>query len=75
MNRRLNNKIWIKGLTMECPHLAAARNCPLTQLRGKSEAEANRAIDEMVDHEVHTILNEHRKCYAHRLKEWGDPLC
>ena len=75
MNRELNNKIWIKGLTMECPHGTAARNCPLRQLRGLTEMDANRTIDEMDDREVSECLSEHRKCYAERQYQWGDPVC
>lgn len=75
MNHRLNNKIWIKGLTMECPHKTAARNCPMRQLRGLTEMDANRTIDEMDDREVSTLLSMHRQCYDRRLKEWGDPVC
>ncbi|QBG47725.1 hypothetical protein EGM51_10105 [Verrucomicrobia bacterium S94] len=75
MNQKLNNRIWIKGLVMECPHKAAARNCPLRQLRGKPEVEANQAIDEMDDQEIRTFLDTHRKCYARRMHEWGDPVC
>ncbi|MDZ8119685.1 hypothetical protein [Pontiella agarivorans] len=75
MNQKLNNKIWIKGLIMECPHKAAVRNCPLRELRGKSEREANRIVDEMDDEEVRAILSAHRACYERRLKDWGDPVC
>lgn len=75
MNRTLNNNIWIKGLTMECPHGTAARNCPLRQLRGKTETDANRTIDEMDEHEISETLMMHRKCYAQRQKQWGDPVC
>ena len=75
MNRKLNNKIWLKGLVMECPHGAPARNCPMTQLRGKRAIEANAAIDEMDDLEVDECLSAHRSCYVHRMQEWGDPVC
>lgn len=75
MNRILNDKIWIKGLVMECPHGTAARNCPLRQLRGKPFVEANRAIDEMKGEVVSAILSQHRACYDRRMKEWGDPVC
>jgi hypothetical protein len=75
MNRKLNSIIWVKGLLMECPHGRAARNCPLRQLRGMPEREANKTIDEMSKEELNSCLCTHRECYARRMEEWGDPVC
>lgn len=75
MNRKLNNKIWLKGLVMECPHGAPARNCPMAELRAKRSTDANGCVDSMDDQEVSDTLQFHRSCYIHRMQEWGDPVC
>lgn len=74
MSHKLNNTIWMKGLTLECPHRHAARNCPMTQLRGKNAVEANQEIDQMDEHEVTEALIQHRACYDRRKEHWGDPV-
>ena len=68
MNRALNYKIWIKGLTMECPHGIPVSDCPLNGLRSLPISEANTVINEMTDKQVNAYVKTHRKCYNHRVK-------
>jgi hypothetical protein len=68
MDRILNNKTWIKGLVMECPHGTPAQDCPLNGLRSLPIPEANRVINEMKDKQVNAYMKTHRKCYNHRQK-------
>ena len=74
MNRMLNKRIWIKGLTMQCPHGTPARDCPLNGLRSLPLMQANNVINEMSDHQVNSYLKSHRHCYNHRKNDWGDPV-
>ena len=74
MSHKLNNAIWMKGLTLECPHHHAARNCPMTELRAKNAVEANQVIDQMDAHDVTEALTQHRACYERRKDHWGDPI-
>jgi hypothetical protein len=66
MDRTLNNKIWIRGLVMECPHGTPAQDCPLNGLRSLPISEANRVINEMSIKQVNAYMKTHRKCYNHR---------
>ena len=68
MNRALNNKIWIKGLVMECPLGIPVIDCPLNGLRNLPIFEANRIINETSDKQTKAYLKTHRQCYNHRLK-------
>jgi hypothetical protein len=68
MNRLLNNRIWIKGLVMQCPHGVPVNDCPLNGLRNLPIAEANRIINDTSDAQVMTYLKTHRQCYNRRLE-------
>ena len=68
MNRALNNRIWIKGLVMECPHGIPVDDCPLNGLRSLPVPEANRIINGISDKQAKLYLQTHRQCYHHRMK-------
>ena len=52
MSRIQNKRIWIKGLTMECPHGTPTKDCPLNGLRSLPISEANNVINGLPDKQV-----------------------
>ena len=70
----LNKRVWIKGLTMECPHGTPENDCPLNGLRSLPISEANRVINGLPDKQINDYMKTHRKCYNHRMKAIGNPV-
>ena len=73
MTRTLNNRIWIKGLVMECPHGIPVIDCPLNGLRNLPITEANRIINATPDKQLSAYLKTHRQCYSNRLSMSNAP--
>ena len=66
MKRIENKRIWIKGLTMECPYGTPVHDCPLNPLRSLPIPEANRIINNLTAQQIADYLETHRTCYNHR---------
>ncbi len=64
---KLNKKIWIKGLTLECPMGEALDDCPLNALRHLPVSQMNATINDLSDKQVTTIVKVHHHCYHERL--------
>ena len=64
----LDKRIWIKGLTLECPLGRALDDCPLNALRHLPVSQMNTTINNLNDEQVDTIIAIHRECFHARLK-------
>jgi len=64
----INKRIWIKGLTLECPLNQAIDNCPLNVLRQLPVAQMNHTINTLSDEKLNLIMTIHKHCYHDRLK-------
>lgn len=65
----LDKRIWIKGLTLECPLGIALPDCPLNTLRHLPAMQMNTTINNLEDKQVEAIVHIHQYCYQERLKE------
>ncbi|VGO17531.1 hypothetical protein PDESU_06128 [Pontiella desulfatans] len=65
----LDKRIWIKGLTLECPLGQAIDECPLNALRHLPVVQLNDTINGLTDMQVNAIVNIHHHCYHDRIKE------
>lgn len=70
---RINKRIWIKGLTLECPLGQALHDCPLNALRHLPVAQMNNTINNLSDQQVDSIVSIHKQCYHERLKAIQKP--
>lgn len=64
----LDQRIWIKGLTVECPLIEPMNDCPLNALRHLPLAQMNIAINGLSDKQVDSIATIHQHCHHDRLK-------
>lgn len=64
----IDKRIWIKGLTLECPLGQALEDCPLNGLRYLPVAQMNHTINNLSDEKVNTIMTIHKHCYHERLQ-------
>ncbi|WP_372796870.1 hypothetical protein [Pontiella sp.] len=64
----LDKRIWIKGLTLECPLGKAMDDCPLNALRHLPVAQMNQTINNLTDEQVESIVGIHQECFHKRLK-------
>jgi hypothetical protein len=64
----LDKRIWIKGLTLECPMGEALHDCPLNALRHLPLRQMNDTINHLPDSRVDDIVHIHEHCYRERLK-------
>lgn len=64
----IDKRIWIKGLTLECPLGQAVDTCPLNALRHLPVAQMNHTINNLIDEKVNAIMSIHKHCYHERLK-------
>lgn len=65
---QLDKRIWIKGLTLECPFGKALDDCPLNALRHLPMVQMNMTINNLSDEQVDSIVSIHKECYHLRLK-------
>ena len=65
----LDKRIWIKGLTLECPLGDPVDDCPLNCLRGLPVAQMNTAINNLTDMQVSCIVTIHHHCFQERLRD------
>ncbi len=64
----LDKRIWIKGLTLECPLGEALGDCPLNALRHLPVPQMNQTINRLPDQKVNSIVEIHQQCFNDRLK-------
>ena len=64
----LDKRIWIKGLSVECPLGQALDDCPLNALRHLPVAQMNTTINGLSDRQIDSIVKIHQHCYHDRLK-------
>lgn len=70
----IDKRIWIKGLTLECPLGQALEDCPLNALRNLPVAQMNATINTLSDKQVNSIVSIHHHCYHDRLKAMEPPM-
>lgn len=63
-----DKRIWIKGLTLECPLGVALDDCPLNGLRHLPVAQMNHTINNLNNDQINSIVSIHKHCYHDRLK-------
>jgi hypothetical protein len=63
----LDKRIWVKGLSLECPLGEALDDCPLNGLRQLPSSLINHTINNLVDEQIHNIIHVHQHCLAERL--------
>ena len=63
----LDKRIWVKGLSLECPAGKPTEDCPLNVLRYLPVAQMNEAINHLTDLQVNAIKTMHHQCYQDRL--------
>ncbi|MDZ8119273.1 hypothetical protein [Pontiella agarivorans] len=66
----LNKRIWIKGLTLECPFSNAPDDCPLNALRHLPAEQMNQTINNLSDDHVDNIVKIHQQCYSDRTRDF-----
>lgn len=59
----LDKRIWIKGLTLECPLGLADDECPLNALRHLPTAQINDTINALTDEQIDAIVRIHKHCH------------
>lgn len=64
----LDKRIWIKGLTLECPLGSALDDCPLNAIRHLPAEQMNRTINNLSDEQVQKITRIHQQCYTDRMR-------
>lgn len=64
----LDKRIWIKGLTLECPLGEPLHDCPLNALRHLPVEQMNQTINSISDEQVDSIVEIHQQCFHDRLK-------
>lgn len=64
-----DKRIWIKGLTLECPLGIPDRDCPLNALRPLPVTQMNKTINSLTDEQVESIFKIHRQCYKDNINE------
>lgn len=69
----LDKRIWIKGLSVECPLGKPLDDCPLNALRFLPVAQMNHTINNLSDDQVSSIMTIHQHCYHERLKATPKP--
>ncbi len=66
---QLDKRIWVKGLTLECPMNGyALPDCPLNALRHLPTAQVNHTLNHLTDYHINSLVNIHQHCYAERVK-------
>ncbi len=65
----LDRRIWVKGLTLECPLGEPVAECPLNPLRHLPVAQMNHTINGLSDKQVDAIVKIHTQCYQSRKKQ------
>jgi hypothetical protein len=73
-NQALNNRVWIKGLVMECPKGTPLHDCPMNGLRSLPISQANKTINGLSADSLKALIVSHRVCYHHRMKEEKYPV-
>lgn len=63
-----NERIWLKGLAVECPLGKALPSCPLNGLRHLSTLQIKHIIGRMSDRQIHPAIETHRQCCKERLE-------
>ncbi|QBG46112.1 hypothetical protein EGM51_01300 [Verrucomicrobia bacterium S94] len=63
----LDKRIWIKGLTLECPLGSALSDCPLNALRHLPVDQMNHTINNLTDEQVRKITRIHQQCDTARM--------
>ena len=73
-NRALNNRVWIKGLIVECPLGIPLRDCPLNGLRSLPLRQINSIVNGLPKDKLNELMAAHRECYNHRQKQIKYPV-
>jgi len=74
MNVKLmNNRIWVKGILVECPLGKSLTNCPANILRNLPLEELIKTVNNMSEEHLEMMIEYHKDCMAERLKENDKP--
>jgi hypothetical protein len=72
--RTLNNRIWLKGLVVECPMGKPVADCPLNGLRSLPIPQLNKTVNELSEKTLKNFVDTHRTCYNHRVAAAKRPV-
>jgi hypothetical protein len=64
-----DERTWLKGLAVECPHGKAVPSCPLNGLRNLPTIQIRHIVGQMSDKQVHEAIKSHQHCFSQRLNE------
>ena len=59
---RVWERIWAKGLIVECPYKISLEDCPLKEIRKLPIEERINIVDKMSVAELDTVLEHHKSC-------------
>jgi hypothetical protein len=62
----MENRTWLKGLTLECPFEKALENCPIEELRKIPFVQCVNIINRMDRDRVGNLIEHHVKCLSKR---------
>jgi hypothetical protein len=62
----MQNRTWLKGLTLECPFGNALANCPMEELRNIPFVECVKKINDLDGERVGNLIEHHIKCLSKR---------
>jgi hypothetical protein len=62
MEIKKDQKAWIVGLSIACPHGQEMSECPVRHIRDKSLRERIKMINDMADERIGKYLHHHAKC-------------
>jgi hypothetical protein len=61
-----DQKIWVKGLMIDCPMGKALDTCPAKEVRAIPLRDRLKLVDEMVDEQLSQIIAHHKRCLYER---------
>ena len=65
----MQNRTWLKGLTLECPFGKALENCPIEELRIIPFVKCVDIINDLDEKRVCDLIEHHKECSS---KKAGD---
>ena len=65
----INNRIWVKGLALECPAHSQDADCPLAPLRNLPPREMNEVLNHLSDAHLQLICLLHADCFRDKMKK------
>lgn len=64
-----NKRLMIKGLVVECPLHKPMKDCPLNPLRHLPISQINKAVNQLSDKKIDSLIELHRECFEERTRK------